>query len=177
MKKNFSDDRQDVLIRQMKEADQENLIKNYCSPWHSLKENVDFWKAAFKEQSLGIRTIYIIEKSEEILGYGSLLRKSEYPFFVNVPEINSVWIVDKYRRSGFGTLLIQHLEELAKKEGFKMVGIGVGLYKDYGPAQKLYFQLGYKPDGHGITHNCHSVVKGKHYPIDDELILWLTKAL
>jgi hypothetical protein len=43
--------------------------------------------------------------------------------------------------------LIKWLENLASQEGYNEIGIGVGLYRDYGPAQQLYFQLGYIPDG------------------------------
>lgn len=34
-----------------------------------------------------------------------------------------------------GKKLIEHIEAMARHEGYKTIGIGVGLYKDYGPAQ------------------------------------------
>lgn len=67
-------------------------------------------------------------------------------------------------------------KKLALKDGFGEVGIGVGLYQDYGAAQRLYFRLGYSPDGRGITYKCKSVTPGESYPVDD-LILWLRKKL
>ena len=42
--------------------------------------------------------------------------------------------------------------------------IGVGLYNDYGRAQKLYVHLGYVPDGHGVTYAYQSIVPGESYP-------------
>lgn len=57
------------------------------------------------------------------------------------------------------------------------VGIGAGLYADYGTAQKLYVKLGYVPDGNGITYKCKKTVPGTLYPLDDDLILWLRKPL
>jgi GNAT superfamily N-acetyltransferase len=108
-----------------------------------------------------------------------LLRKPESPFFAekNVPEINAIWINEDHRREGLGTALIRWIEELASHEGYKQIGIGVGLYRDYGPAQKLYFQLGYVPDGNGVTYKSQSTIPGQPYPLDDDLILWLIKRL
>ena len=39
------------------------------------------------------------------------------------------------------------------------------------------FQLGYTPDGKGITYKHNAVIPGEKYPIDDDLILWLIKPL
>ena len=109
-----------------------------------------------------------------------MLQASEYyPSFRNkqIPEISDIWIDEQKRGKGLGTLLITHLEQLARDEGFEQVGIGVGLYQDYGPAQKLYFKRGYMLDGMGITYQCLLVTPGGSYPVDDDLILWLVKPL
>jgi len=58
---------------------------------------------------------------------------------------------------------------------YKQIGIGVGLYKDYGCAQKLYVHLGYVPDGYGVTYKYQPVVPGNSYPVDDDLVIWLKK--
>ena len=47
---------------------------------------------------------------------------------------------------------LSRLLEIAEKEVATkgdIVGIGVGLYEDYGPAQRLYIKRGYIPDGKG----------------------------
>ena len=109
-----------------------------------------------------------------------MLQASEYyPSFRNkqIPEISDIWIDEQKRGKGLGTLLITHLEQLARDEVFEQVGIGVGLYQDYGPAQKLYFRLGYIPNGMGLPYRYLLVTPGKTYPIDDDLILWLVKPL
>jgi GNAT superfamily N-acetyltransferase len=94
-----------------------------------------------------------------------------------IPEINDLWIHEKNRGQGLGTMLIKHLEELARRENYPAIGIGVGLYADYGPAQRLYSHLGYTPDGHGITYKGAVVTPGELYPVDDEHILWSMKIL
>ena len=38
------------------------------------------------------------------------------------------------------------------KKYSNMAGIGFGVYKDYGAAQILYINRGYKPDGLSLIH-------------------------
>ena len=166
-----------VTIRPMTASDIKTLVQNFCFSWSSIEETTTNWNQYYQEQKKNIRTVAILEKNSQILEYGNLLRHSEYPYFIKFPEINNVWIDQEHQRRGLGTQLITWLEELARREGYKQIGIGVGLYRDYGPAQKFYFQLGYIPDGHGITYKCKPVKPGKSYLVDDDLILWLIKPL
>lgn len=177
MKNDLSSQHQDVIIRQMRDGDIDLLVANFCFPWSTLELTRELWQGYYKEQLGDIRTVGILEKRGQILGYGSLFRKCEYPHFANIPEVNNVWIDAGHRGVGLGSKLIGYLESLAKKEGYKQIGLGVGLYKDYGPAQKLYFELGYAPDGHGITYKNQPVIPGDKYYVDDELILWLVKSI
>ena len=165
-------------IRPLRALDIE-LLGDLYFPWSTKQETVEKWKRYLEEQQVGTRIARIIEYEDKIVGYGNLLLYSEYASFKidNVPEINDVWIDDHYRRKGLGTLLLSHLEQSAKQLGYPQIGIGVGLYRDYGPAQRLYFRLGYKPDGRGISYKHTPVTPGEAYPIDDDLILWLTKHL
>lgn len=76
------------------------------------------------------------------------------------------------RGEGIGAMLLNALEAEAIRAGKAIVGLGVGLYADYGAAQKLYVSRGYAPDGHGVTHDCQAVVPGASVPLDDDLVLW-----
>jgi GNAT superfamily N-acetyltransferase len=168
-----------ILIRAMIANDITKIVDRYSFPWSTPEKTRQNWNTYYHEQQDKVRTVAVIEKNDEILGYGSLLRKSECPYFANanIPEINAIWIAEKYRRQGLGKAIIKWLEELAMTEGYRQIGIGVGLYRDYGPAQKLYFQLGYIPDGNGITYKGQPTVAGQSYRLDDDLLLWLVKAL
>ena len=168
---------QDISIRPMCKADIEILVRDYCAPWLPPQAVQERWKKYFAEQLQGIRTAAVIAKGQEILGYGCLLLRSEYAHFSNIPEICDVWIHENHRGLGLGKQLIAWLEELARKKGYAEIGIGVGLYADYGPAQKLYFKLGYTPDGHGVTYKYQPTHAGTNYCLDDDLILWLKKSL
>jgi GNAT superfamily N-acetyltransferase len=150
--------------------------------WHA---NIDIalncykWEKYLGEQQAGIRHVYVVVFDGHIIGYASLLLLSPYkPFSTrNIPEINDLWIDKEYRNRGFATHLIAHLEESARNTGHGIIGIGVGLYADYGAAQRLYVRLGYIPDGLGITYDYDPVIPGNQYCVDDELILWMTKKL
>jgi GNAT superfamily N-acetyltransferase len=148
-------------------------------PWSTRQETVEKWARYFEKQAKGTRIACVVQQGGQIVGYGHLLRHSEYPSFSsnNIPEINDVWVYEEHRKKGIGALLIAYLEKLAKQEGYTTVGIGVGLYQDYGAAQRLYFRLGYHPDGKGITYKHSPVIPGESYPADDDLILWLVKRL
>jgi len=56
-------------------------------------------------------------------------------------------------------------------------GITVGLFDDYGPAQRLYAKRGYVPDGRGACQGQRPLKQGETITTDHDLILWLTKDL
>lgn len=153
------------------------LISTFTFPWSSFQATQEKWERYYSEQQAKIRKVCIAKIGNDLVGYGSLLKHSEYPDFkkLNIPEIHDVWISEKYRGNGYGRKLIQYLEEIALKGHHKQIGIGVGLYKDYGFAQKLYVRMGYIPDGNGITYNYQPVKAGDSYPVDDDLLLWFKK--
>jgi hypothetical protein len=55
------------------------------------------------------------------------------------------------------------------------VGLGVGLYTDYGAAQRLYVRRGYVPDGRGLSSNNRPVKPGTYIRVDDSLVLMMTR--
>lgn len=169
----------DLTIRAMGEEDIGSLTETFCFPWTTKQATREKWKRYYVEQQNHARTVYLLEAQNQLIGYGSLLRISEYPSFKEkgIPEINDVWIHEEMCNQGFGQKLIASLENMARKVGYKKVGIGVGLYKDYGAAQRLYVQMGYIPDGMGVRYKSSYVTPGEQYLMDDDLILWMKKTL
>jgi hypothetical protein len=53
----------------------------------------------------------------------------------------------------------------------------VGLYADYGTAQRMYVRRGYIPDGRGILYELKEVPPGEMIRVDDEAILMFSKPL
>jgi len=58
-------------------------------------------------------------------------------------------VAGPFRRRGVATPLIAAAEQLARDHGIATLGITVGLFDEYGPAQRLYGWRGYIPDGRG----------------------------
>lgn len=96
---------------------------------------------------------------------------------LGIPEIQDINVLPRERRKGIATLLIKECEDIARAKKCELVGISVGLTKEYGPAQILYVKLGYIPDGNGATYDRAGVHIGKSYPMDDNLALMMTKTL
>lgn len=95
---------------------------------------------------------------------------------MNIPEIQDLNVLRKFRRRGIATRLLDHAEREAACRS-DVVGIGVGLHPGYNAAQRLYGKRGYIPDGHGVTYRDCYVEEGSTIVLDDELILHLTKQL
>ena len=96
---------------------------------------------------------------------------------LGIPEIQDLNVLPHYRRKGIATMMIEECENLARSKSCELVGISVGLTKDYGPAQILYTKLGYMPDGNGVTYDREGIHAGRAYLVDDNLALMMTKTL
>ncbi|MBA3953783.1 GNAT family N-acetyltransferase [Candidatus Dependentiae bacterium] len=169
-----------VLVVGFLAEEQIDLVaRAFVTPWLDFTMVKERWQRYYYEQQKGSRRICIISKQGIPIGYGTLVFKPQYFYFKenNIPEINDVWVTPEERSQGFGKLIITYLEEQAKIAGYIRIGLGVGLYSCYGPAQRLYYTLGYQPDGKGITYNFLPVTPGEAYCVDDDLILWLTKTI
>jgi GNAT superfamily N-acetyltransferase len=66
-----------------------------------------------------------------------------------IPLVHQLAVAGPLRRQGIGTLLMDAAGQLARGRRIATLGITVGLFDKYGPAQRLYGQRGYIPDGRG----------------------------
>ncbi|MFI4937409.1 MAG: GNAT family N-acetyltransferase [Candidatus Berkiellales bacterium] len=139
---------------------------------------VALFQGYLEEQKNKERFVWCAYKNNNFAGYVTLNLNSRYlPFREqNIPEINDLNVLQQYRSKGIGTQLLDVAEKKAASFGNK-VGIGVGLYPDYGAAQKLYVKRGYIPDGKGATYQYHNTLPGKDYCLDDDLNLWFIKEM
>lgn len=161
------------------EQDDFSELNHHFGESSRFKKQPKTWEHYLICQNENTREIRVIAYNSNVIGLGTLVFDSKYPSFQEnqIFEINDLLIADPYQGHGLGKILLSSLEDAAREHGAKKVGLGVGLYKDYGPAQRLYYKLGYIPDGHGITYDYKNVTPGNSYQVDDELILWLTKLL
>lgn len=124
-------------------------------------------------------SIYMIEENGTPAGFCLLNWTPRYALYsrLGIPEIQDLNILPAFRRRGLATALIKWCEGVARAKGKETIGIGVGLTADYGPAQILYTNLGYVPDGHGVTYDRMGVNAHQSYPMDDNLSLMMVKPL
>jgi GNAT superfamily N-acetyltransferase len=128
------------------------------------------------DQRAGLRDVLVATVEDEFAGYVTVWWESPYEPFGGIPEIQDFNVLPKYRRRGIGTGLMDAAEALVAERS-DVVGIGVGLYADYGTAQRMYVRRGYLPDGRGILYNGRQVPPGELVRNDDDAVLMFTKQL
>ena len=132
-----------------------------------------------REQQEGALQVIVAWCEAEFAGYLVLRRRARYAPFAaaGIPEIGDLNVLIKFRCRGIGAALLQQAEDLARAWRCAEIGLGVGLWKDYGSAQRLYVRLGYRPDGRGLHWRDRQVGYGETVVADDDLVLYLTKPL
>ena len=112
-------------------------------------------------------------------GYVGIVWESNYAGFRSrgIPLIHQITVAGPFRRRGVAMLLMNAAEQLARDRGFVTLGITVGLFDEYGPAQRLYGRRAYIPDGRGACRGQGPLRRGMQVTMDDDLIIWLTKDL
>jgi len=112
----------------------------------------------------------------DVVGYVAIVWESNYAGFRSrsIPLVHQVAVAGPFRRRGVATLLMDAAEQLARDRGIATLGITVGLFEEYGPAQRLYGRRGYVPDGRGACQGQRPLRKGVLVTMDDNLFIWLT---
>lgn len=143
------------------------------------KKAPGYFEECLAEQESGRREILIARAGGVDIGYGMLNWQPQYALYkrLQIPEIQDLNVIPEARRQGAATLLVRALEDIARREGRTQIGISVGLFADYGPAQRLYVKLGYVPDGYGVTYDRVAVSGGEIRPVDDDLCLMMVRDL
>lgn len=164
------------VIRLMDESDPETVSVAFTAlGWHKPPA---LYQRYLAEQEAGQRLAFLAEWRGEFVGYVTLLWASDYRPFAErqIPEISDLNVLPPHRRQGIGNALLDHAESAASARS-EVVGLGVGLYCDYGAAQRIYVRRGYLPDGRGIMYRNQPVEPGAAIRIDDEAALMLTRPL
>ena len=118
-------------------------------------------------------------RNNNVIGIVTIRWQSNYAGFRDhgIPLVHQIAVAGPSRRLGVATLLMDAAEGLARDGGIMTLGITVGLFDEYGPAQRLYALRGYVPDGRGACRGREPLSKGAQVTMDDDLIIWLTKEL
>jgi GNAT superfamily N-acetyltransferase len=124
-------------------------------------------------------TSLIATRGPGVIGYAAIVWESNYAGFQSrgIPLVHQIAVAGPFRQQGVATLLMDAAEQLARDRGIVTLGITVGLFDEYGPAQRLYGRRGYIPDGRGACRGQRPLSKGMQVIMDDDLIIWLAKDL
>jgi GNAT superfamily N-acetyltransferase len=136
------------------------------------------YEGYLREQDAGVRDVLVARTENIFAGYVTVKWWPEYPPFrdSNIPEVQDLNVLPQYRRKHIGARLMDEAERRISTRS-PIGGIGVALHSDYGAAQRFYVLRGYVPDARGITSHDKRVGYGDVAPVDDDLVLWLTKDL
>ncbi|WP_405061542.1 GNAT family N-acetyltransferase [Kribbella sp. NBC_01505] len=129
-----------------------------------------------KDQHEGTRDVLVAWIDDQYAGYVTIRWESPYEPFEGIPEIQDFNVLPELRRQGIGTALMDAAEARVATRS-TTVGIGVGLYPDYGNAQRMYVRRGYLPDGRGLIYDGRQVAPMETVRNDDSLTLMFTKVL
>lgn len=142
-----------------------------------INRSEDYFNLSLLENELHKRITLIAFCKKEFAGYINILFYSKYPYFYKnrIPEISDFFVLPKYRKKGIGTTLLKAAESIVAND-YNRIGLGVGLYVDYGYAADLYISNGYIPDTKNNASGTR-LVSGNHVKLDDELIVYLFKKL
>ncbi len=124
-------------------------------------------------------TSLIAYQGRELAGYAAIVWESNYAGFrdCGIPLLHQILVAEPFRRQGVASQLMDAAEQLTRDRGLATLGITVGLFDEYGPAQRMYAQRGYVPDGRGACQGQQPLREGTEVTMDHDLILWLTKDL
>lgn len=169
-------ERGDIVVRELRESDIEPIVAGEIAQgWEgATREKYDMrLQHEAKGQCIPLCATY---KGEPV-GYVNLYFKAYPPMDrFNCPEIVDFGVLEKYRRRGIGSALMDEAERLAARQS-DVVCLGVGLYCSYGSAQRMYIKRGYIPDGSGAWYGDKPADPYCDYCLDDDLVLYFSKKL
>jgi GNAT superfamily N-acetyltransferase len=121
----------------------------------------------------------IATSGPDAVGYVAVIWESGYDGFRSrgIPLVHQVSMSEPWRRRGVATLLMDAAEQRAADRGIATLGITVGLFDEYGPAQRMYGLRGYIPDGRGACQGQRPPSEDTQVRLDHDVIIWLTKEL
>lgn len=132
----------------------------------------------FSDHAEGHADTFLAWVDDSLAGYLTIRWRSKNPLFRqhNIPLIHHLGVFPQFQRQGIASRLMDAAEQLIATRATQ-AGITVGLFDEYGPAQRLYAKRGYVPDGRGVCQGQRPLKQGERISIDHDLILWLTKDL
>ena len=165
-----------INVRTLQKEDIRLLAAAFST--YDKKKSDQLFERYYSEQKNGDLICLVANVENNDIGYLTICWKSSYESFSRraIPEIKDLNVLPHYRGKGYGAQLMAHAEEIISEKS-DFAGIGVGLYSDYGTAQRMYVRRGYIPDGLGLMYKYQKVEPGSKIKVDDDLTIMFTKRL
>ncbi len=166
-----------ITIRNMKVSDINILAAEFLQQgWE--EKNKEQFTNYLQEQNNHQRQVLIAEFNGNVAGYLTLLHNDKTGPFANknIPTVCDFNVLIKYQHKGVGTALMDKVETMAR-ENSDLICLAVGLYTNYGTAQRMYVKRGYIPDGSGVWYRNQNLAPYEECRNDDDLVLYLSKRL
>lgn len=166
----------EMLIRDLQQSDAATITDEESAQGYRV--NAEKYHMRLRHQAEEKSISLVAEYKGNIAGYINVYPNSKWGAFANqgYPEIVDFGVLEKYRRNGIGSKLMDIAEQISA-EYADIVYLGVGMHSGYGTAQRMYVKRGYIPDGTGVWYGdtvCEQYADCKN---DDDLILYLSKKL
>ena len=164
-----------LTIRSMRQSDIKAFCEGFWAQGWLGKTEAQFQRYYNMDQS-GERQIFVAEYDGQVAGYTTLMKEAKHgPFAGNgVPYVCDFNVLQAFQRRGIGGKIMD-CAEAAAFETHGSICLGVGLYTNYGTAQRMYAKRGYIPDGSGVWFNNVNLEPGAPCVNDDDLILSMAK--
>lgn len=160
-----------LTIRRLERQDCEPISAAFTAiGWN---KPVEQYRRYVEEQAADRRPVLVAFVEGQFAGYVTVVWEPHYSPF---PEIQDLNVLPHFRRRGIATALVDEAEALIGTRS-EWAGIGVGMYPDYGPAQRMYVLRGYVPDGKGLAYGDRNVAPMEQVVVDDDLVLFFSKRL
>ncbi len=130
-----------------------------------------------REQAARERVVLVATGEDALAGYLTIKGQPPYEPFRSegIPEVTDLNVLPALRRQGIASALAD--EAGARVVAVSpLIGIGVGMYPDYSPAQRMYVVRGCIPAGR-VTSDRRHLQWGEPVRVDDDVVLFLTKRL
>ena len=167
----------ELIIRNMEEADARVFTdEEIAQGWHM---DISKYLARLQDQSAGKCVSLTAVYKGLPAGYVSVYLTGLGGAFSGegLPEIVDFSVLEKYRRKGIGSKLMDVAEEIAGQYA-NTVWLGIGLHSGYGSAQRMYVKRGYIPDGTGVWYRNKPCAQYEtEIANDDDLVLFLSKRI
>ena len=143
--------------------------------WHSTEDKL---RMRMEHCRAGMCVSVVGEIDGKAAGYIFVYPASKWGAFGGrgLPEIVDFAVLEKFRRHGVGSALMDEAERIAG-EYADTVYLGVGLHAGFGAAQRMYVKRGYVPDGSGVWYRDRVCEPYSPCENDDDLVLYLSKKL